>query len=146
MKKYTQYLFLISAILSLYSLVSVEKGGREFYPFFGWKLFTVPYGANELESDYRLYAIKEKDTIRLSFSNDETLFHRNQKAKIVSYYAKVIKNGKVTDKDMKALKSYAKLMYKDADEFLLVEEQFNPKDLCDKNRFSFKKQIITSIR
>lgn len=65
---YTQYLVLISIILSIISY-GKEKifHSKEIYPFFWWQLFTNPVKGSTPFTMLRLYEVtKENDTIRLA--------------------------------------------------------------------------------
>lgn len=141
MQRYTKYLFFIGVVLSLYSLIVIQKGGREFYPFYSWKLFSIPSGSDEYESEYRLYGVKGEDTIRIN-NDEDALFGKNEKFKIISFYAR-----NISDREsQKELKNFGKLIAPDFKTFLLIEEKYKPKDLCDRNYHHIEKKIIKVLK
>ena len=93
MAKYTKYLFYISISLSFFSFIIIKRGYQELYPFFSWKLFSSPSGNTSETTEYRLYGVKKKDTVRIS-NNYSDVYDENEKAGLINYYSSLIENGK----------------------------------------------------
>lgn len=146
MAKYTKFLVIFSVVLSFFSLYSIKNGGREFYPFYSWKLFTSPSGSNEFEKEYRLYGVKSHDTIRISNNVVHELYDENEKFAIINSFGNQIAQNKDVEKNKKRLLHFGQMLDSSFQEYLLVEETYKAKDL-DKRDFCFvQKKIITSLR
>ncbi|WP_407406061.1 hypothetical protein [Chryseobacterium sp.] len=128
MKKITTYLFFASIFLSLASLMIMEKGFKEIYPFASWKLFTVPSGGLPTEQRYVLFGIKNNDTVRIR--NTPTAFYEaNDKALITDTYSYKIENKDNIEINKKKLLIFAKDIAPQFDNYLVFKETYNPKEI-----------------
>lgn len=141
MAKNTKYLFFLSVILTFYSLIHIKIGGREFYPFYSWKLFSFPSGNKNIESEYRLYGIRNNDTIRINNTKSE-LFDENEKFNLINYYGNLIDKKIEVNKNKKELLIFANFIEPQHKKFLLVKELYHPRDLFLKPQKIFQKKII----
>lgn len=144
MAKFTKYLFWISISLSLTSFVVIKRGGREIYPFYSWKLFSVPSG-NKMESaEFRLYGVKNKVVKRIN-NSDSDLYDGNTKFTFINSYGEaIVKNQNVAENKIKLLE-FAKTIEPNFDYYYLIEEKFNPQNLGTKN-LNISSKIITTLR
>lgn len=146
MAKYTKGLFFLSLILSFFTLYSIKNGGREFYPFYSWKLFTSPSGSNAYEKEYRIYGVKDNDTIRLNNSIANNLYDENEKFAIIQSFGSLVVQHKNFEENKKKLFRLGKILDPSCQDYLLVEEYYKPRDL-DKKDFSLsQRKVITSLR
>lgn len=143
MQKYTKYLFFLSLLLAFGSLYLMEKGGKEIYPFFSWKLFTSPSGSEKFEEQYRLYKVEGQDTIRVLYQATD-LYDENNQALITGFYGKKIEKNEDREKNIQKMKIFIKSYKSDDVNFLLFKESFNPWDL-GKPSFKIKKTLITKL-
>ncbi|WP_449399361.1 hypothetical protein [Chryseobacterium wanjuense] len=128
MQKYTKYLFFISLFLSLLSLYVIEKGGKEIYPFFSWKLFTSPSGSEKFEEQYRLYRVHGKDTLRVIYTATD-IYDENNLALITGFYGKKIEKNENREGSIQKMKIFMKSYQPAYNNLLLYKESFNPWDL-----------------
>ena len=140
MKKYTKHLFVFSFCMSLVSLVLIEKGYKEIYPFASWKLFTVPSGGALKEERYILYGIKNSDTVKISYTPSEN-YEVNDQALIIDIYGSNIENDKDRDVSNKKLLIFAKDIQPRYQSYLLYKEIYNPKEIGEKKINTSKKLI-----
>ena len=143
MIKYTRYLFFFSLIMSLTSLAIKEKGYNEIYPFASWKLFTVPSGGESLGERYKLYGIKQGDTIRIVNTSRQG-YDANDEELIVNTYGNMIESHKNRDIYIKKLMIFAKDIRPEFQEYLLYKEIYKPQQIGSK-RMDIKKKIITKL-
>lgn len=143
MQKYTRYLFIISLFLSLTSLYVIEKGGKEIYPFFSWKLFTSPSGNEKSEDQYRLYYIEKNDTLRIIY-HPTAIYDENNLGLITSFYGKKIENRENLKVNIQKMKVFMKSYNPEYRNLILYKENFNPQDL-GKPTFKIKKTLITKL-
>lgn len=129
MKKYTKHLFFFSFFMSLVSLVFIEKGYKEIYPFASWKLFTVPSGGAEYEERYVLYGIKNSDTVKIKFSYSKN-YEANDKALITDTYGSEIEKKDDLKNSRRKLLIFAKDIEPQYDAFLLYKETYNPREIA----------------
>lgn len=143
MKKYTKHLFIFSVSMSLISLVLIEKGYKEMYPFASWKLFTVPSGGTSDQERYVLYGLKNSDTVKIIYSNSEK-YEANDKALITDTYGQKIDKNEDREISRKKLIIFAKDIEPEYKTFLLYKEIYDPKEIGGKMR-STKHQFITKL-
>lgn len=143
MQKYTKYLFFISLFLSLLSLYVIEKGGKEIYPFFSWKLFTSPSGSEKFEEQYRLYRVHGKDTLRVIYTATD-IYDENNLALITGFYGKKIEKNENREGSIQKMKIFMKSYQPTYNNLLLYKESFNPWDLGTP-AFKIKKNLITRL-
>lgn len=143
MQKYTKYLFFISLVLSLFSLYIIEKGGKEIYPFYSWKLFTSPSGSEKIEEQYRVYTVEGNDTVRLKYQATE-IYDENNLALITGFYGKKIEKNEDREGSVKKMKIFIKSYRPEYSNLLLYKESFNPWDLGNPN-FKIRKTLITKL-
>ncbi|SEW48305.1 hypothetical protein SAMN05421841_3785 [Chryseobacterium wanjuense] len=143
MQKYTKYLFFISFFLSLLSLYVIERGGKEIYPFFSWKLFTSPSGSEKFEEQYRLYRVDGNDTIRILYK-PTAIYDENNLALIVGFYGKKIEKNENREGSVEKMKIFMKSYQPEYKNLLLYKESFNPWDLGT-SVFKIKKTLITRL-
>lgn len=143
MQKYTRYLYWISLVLALASLYVIEKGGKEIYPFFSWKLFTSPSGSENTETDYRIYRVVGKDTVRVAYHSTE-VYDENNLALIVGFYGKKIEHNDQKADNIRKMKIFMKSYRPDYNHLLLYKESFHPWDL-GKPSFRVKKTLISIL-
>jgi hypothetical protein len=144
MQKYTRYLFFISLFLSLMSLYIIEKGGKEIYPFYSWKLFTNPSGSAKFEEQYRLYRIEGNDTIRVLYQATD-MYDENNLALITGFYGKKIEKNENRESNIKKMKVFMKSYRPQYNDLYLYKESFNPWEL-GKPTFKIHKTFITKIQ
>ncbi|KAA0128960.1 hypothetical protein FY557_06955 [Chryseobacterium sp. SN22] len=143
MQQYTRYLYWISLLLALTSLYLIEKGGKEIYPFFSWKLFTSPSGSEDTEEYYRIYRVVGKDTIRVAYQ-PTTIYDENNLALIIGFYGKKIEHDKQKTENVRKMRIFMKSYRPDYNRLLLYKESFHPQDL-GKPSFSVKKTLISTL-
>lgn len=143
MKKYTKHLFFFSFFMSLISLLIIEKGHKEMYPFASWKLFTVPSGGAMQEERYVLYGLRNLDTIRITHTNSEK-YEANDKALITDFYGKKIEKNDEQDVSLLKLKIFANDIEPNYQNYLLYREVYNPKEIGEKN-MKITKTLITKL-
>jgi hypothetical protein len=143
MQKYTKYLFIISLLLSFASLYIIEKGGKEIYPFFSWKLFTSPSGSENFEEQYRIYRISGNDTIRVPYTSSK-IYDENNLALIVGFYGKKIEKNEEKENSIRKMKIFMKSWHPDYDNLVLYKESFKPWDF-GKPSFAIKKTLISKL-
>lgn len=142
MHRYTKILFYSSIILSLLSFFFIKKGLGEFYPFYSWKLFTKPSGSEAEEFEYRIYAIKNKDTIRLE-NTKSYYFDENDKSKIINSYGDLIFYGKDVLVNKNKLLKFSKFIEPSYNRFILVKEYYRPIELGASNSAIIKKEKVS---
>lgn len=143
MQKYTRYLFFISLLLSLASLYLIEKGGKEIYPFFSWKLFTSPSGSENLQESYRIYRVTGRDTLRVPYEATE-IYDENNQALIVGFYGKKIENNEQRAGNIRKIRIFMKSCRPEYDRLLLYKETYHPQDL-GRPSFTVKKTLISTL-
>jgi hypothetical protein len=141
MKKYTKHLFFFSFGMSLVSLFIMEKGCKEMYPFFSWKLFAVPSGGESSGELYKLYGIKQHDTVRIVNTPAEN-YEANDKAVIVGTYGSKIENNDDKEINRRKLLIFAKDTEPEYDGYLLYKETYNPKEIGEGKMYNSRKFII----
>ncbi|MDQ1805891.1 hypothetical protein RAH57_18000 [Chryseobacterium sp. CKR4-1] len=141
MKKYTLQLFIFSFVMSLISLVIMEKGYKELYPFFSWKLFTVPSGGEATEDQYKLYGITDSDTIRI-VNKSVRSYDANDKAVIVGTYGKRIEDNVNKEENKRKLLIFAKDTEPQYKGYLLYKETYRPKEIGEAKMNINKKLIV----
>jgi hypothetical protein len=143
MQKYTQYLFFISLFLSFVSLYVIDRGGKEIYPFFSWKLFTSPSGSDKLEEQYRLYRVTGNDTLRVVYQATD-IYDENNLALVTGFYGKKIDKNEDRENSIRKMKIFMKSYGPEYKNLILYKESFNPQDL-GKTSFKIKKTLITKL-
>ncbi|MGY5355080.1 hypothetical protein [Wenyingzhuangia sp. IMCC45467] len=138
-------LLLFTVIMSCLSFINEMKGGKEFYPFFYWKLYTKPAGWEYTYKYYRLYGVTEaSDTVRIE-NNGYRLFDKDD------YYCFLVKESQsilIGEHPKKhyidRLEAFTNSLEINYDEYFIVEEEFNPLDLYKKDYKSFTKIIFST--
>jgi hypothetical protein len=128
-KRYTQYFVLTSLVLSCLSILTIQLGKGEIYPFFYWKLYTQPAGWQLKHTSYRIYGQRANsntferlaNTGRASFNQDETLYFLNPITQ------RLIENP--TEKDRAKLKAFCQHIAPEYIDYKVVAEKYNPLDL-----------------
>ncbi|UQB68489.1 hypothetical protein [Epilithonimonas zeae] len=143
MQKYTKYLFFASLFLSLTSLYIIEKGGKEIYPFYSWKLFTSPSGNEKNEEQYRLYNVEKNDTIRVLY-HSTAIYDENNLSLITGFYGKKIEKRENLKENIQKMKIFMKSYNPEYKNLILYKENFNPQDL-GKPSFKINKKLITKL-
>lgn len=143
MKKYTKYLFIFSFIMSLISLVMGEIGRKEIYPFASWKLFTVPCGGEEFGQRYKLYGVKNGDTLRILNTNTKH-YTDNDMDGIISAYGGEIDQNNDRSGNTKKLLIFAKDALPEFQEYLLYKEKYRPIEV-DAKKMNITKTFITRL-
>jgi len=143
MQKYTKSLFFISLFLSLVSLYIMERGGKEIYPFFSWKLFTSPSGSDKFEEQYRLYRVTGNDTLRVLYQATD-IYDENNLALITGFYGKKIDKNEDRENSIRKMKIFMKSYRPEYKNLILYKENFNPWDL-GKTSFKIEKTLITKL-
>ena len=110
------------------------------YPFFSWKLFSSPSGNASEDAEYRLYGVKNYDTIRIN-NSFSTVYDENEKAGLINYYSSLIENNQDIYKNEKTLLKFAKIIEPNYQTYIVVKEEYHPKDLYTKNFKIYKKTI-----
>lgn len=141
MKKYTQHLFIFSFVMSIISLIIIEKGYKEMYPFYSWKLFTVPSGGEASEDQYKLYGVTDHDTIRI-INTPADHYDPNDKAVIVGTYGKRIDENDDREANKAKLLVFAKDTEPIYKSYLLYKETYDPKEIGESKMKINKKLII----
>lgn len=127
--------------MSLISLFIMEKGYKEMYPFYSWKLFTVPSGGEASEDLYKLYGIRDQDTIRIT-NTPAYSYEANDKAVIVGTYGKKIEENDDSEGSRIKLLAFAKDTEPKYEGYLLYKETYNPKEIGGKKMNISKKLIM----
>ncbi len=143
MQQYTRYLYWLSLLLALTSLYLIEKGGKEIYPFFSWKLFTSPSGSENTEEYYRIYRIVGRDTLRVAFQPTK-IYNENNLALIVGFYGRKIEHNEQKADNIRKIRIFMKSYRPAYDQLLLYKESFHPWDL-GKPSFTVKKTLISTL-
>ncbi|MGE8433035.1 MULTISPECIES: hypothetical protein [Chryseobacterium] len=143
MKKYTKYLFFFSFIMSLISLVMGEIGRKEIYPFASWKLFTVPCGGEEFGQRYKLYGVKNGDTLRILNTNTK-YYTDNDMDGIINAYGGEIDQNNDRNGNMKKLLIFAKDALPEFQGYLLYKEKYRPIEV-DEKKMNITKTFITKL-
>lgn len=143
MQKYTRILYFLSLALSLTSLYVLEKGGKEIYPFFSWKLFTNPSGSENFEEQYRIYTVKGKDTVRIPCQRT-AIYDENNVALIIGFYGRKIDKNEDREANIRKLNTFMK-SYKPIDRpLILFKESYKPWDL-GKPAFTIQKTFVSTL-
>jgi hypothetical protein len=121
----------------------IERGGKEIYPFFSWKLFTSPSGSEKFEEQYRLYRVDGNDTIRI-FYKPTAIYDENNLSLIVGFYGKKIEKNENRKGSVEKMKIFMKSYQPEYKNLLLYKESFNPWDLGTPV-FKIKKTLITRL-
>ncbi|REC46733.1 hypothetical protein DRF67_12975 [Chryseobacterium pennipullorum] len=129
--------------MSLISLVIQEKGYKEMYPFASWKLFTVPSGGEAYWERYRLYGIKNGDTVRIINTTVQN-YDSNEKEGIINGYGGKIDNNDERERNMKKLLIFAKDTSPQFDGYLLYKEKYKPAEIGEK-KMNIHKKLITKL-
>ncbi|WP_294292857.1 hypothetical protein [uncultured Chryseobacterium sp.] len=143
MQQYTRYLYWTSLFLALTSLYLIEKGGKEIYPFFSWKLFTSPSGSENTEEYYRIYRVAGRDTLRVTYQPTK-IYDENNLALIVSFYGKKIEHHEYKADNIRKMRSFMRSYRPEYSHLLLYKESFHPQDL-GKPSFKIKKTLISAL-
>ncbi len=146
MYKNTRYLFFISLVLSGLNFITTSYFNQELYPFFHWKLYSQPLGNDYKYDDYRLYGISNtRDTVRISNSNS-LIFSKDDQYYFLSREVVNIKNNTLSQKIInKRLGDFGDVITKNAfDDYLLMEESFNPLNLITDSA-DYTKKIIYEV-
>lgn len=146
MYKFTRHLFFISLVFSCLNFISTSYYNQELYPFFHWKLYSQPLGNDYFYADYRLYGINNtRDTIRISNRNNP-VFSKDDQYYFLSREAMAIKNNTLTNQRIsKRLGDFGDVITQNAfDDYLLIEESFNPLNLISDSAV-YTKQIIYEV-
>ena len=130
MAKYTKHLLFISLSLSFFSIILIKKGFPEFYPFYSWKLFSLPSGNTSEVLEFRLYGVNGKRVKRI-VNKESPLFDGNEKFSIINDYSSEIKESNNSESKIKLLK-FAKFIAPDFQYYLVVEERYMPQNLGTK--------------
>ncbi|WP_131329491.1 hypothetical protein [Chryseobacterium piperi] len=128
-------------MMSLISLAIMEKGYKEMYPFYSWKLFAVPSGGEGSEEQYRLYGIRDRDTVRIT-NTPAYSYEANDKAVIVGTYGKKIEENDNREGSRVKLLAFAKDTEPKYEGYLLYKETYNPKEIGETKMNINKKLII----
>lgn len=119
-------------------------GGNEIYPFYSWKLFSVPFG-NKLEStEFRLYGVKNNVVKRIN-NTEGNLFDGNTKFILINSYGEAIFKNENVEENKRKLLEFAKTVEPTFEYYYLIEETFNPQDLGNKD-LSITNKIIATLR
>lgn len=143
MKKYTKHLFFFSVGTSLVSLVLIEKGHKELFPFASWKLFTVPSGGALQEERYVLFGLKNSDTLKINYAPSQK-YEANDKAIITDTYGQKIEKNEEREISRKKLLVFAKDIEPDFTGYLLYKETYNPKEIGEK-KMNLHRKLITKL-
>lgn len=127
--------------MSVITLIIQENGYKELYPFAGWKLFTVPTGGEDSMERYKLYGIKNGDTIRILNRTVES-YEANDEEGIVYSYAERIDKNEDREENRKKLLIFAKDTRPEFQKYLLYKESYNPNELGTEKMHVTKKLII----
>ena len=144
MAKFTKYLFIISISLSLVSFLLIKNGYKELYPFYSWKLFSVPSGNTSELQEFRLYGVKGNVVEKLN-NTDSQLFDGNEKFSIINDYGNAILEKKEVPENKTKLLKFAQLIEPKFDSYYLVQETYKPEDLGKKS-FKIDKKTIAILR
>ncbi|AZA82482.1 hypothetical protein C1637_08195 [Chryseobacterium lactis] len=129
--------------MSIVSLVIQEKGYKEIYPFASWKLFTVPSGGEASVDRYKLYGIKDGDTIRILNKTVES-YQANDEESIVNIYGGKIEQNEDRKINLTKLLIFAKDTNPEFNEYMLYKETYNPKEIGEK-KVNINKKLITKL-
>lgn len=140
MKKYTLYLVIFSLLMSVLSLIKTSKGGAEIYPFAVWKLFTRPTGGSGSLTFYKIYGVKNGDTIRIA-NEDTELLDANAQFSILKTSGEELEKQENTVQNKEKLLTLIEATNPNYDHYFLFSESFNPALLGSKNFTYTKKQI-----
>jgi hypothetical protein len=121
----------------------IDKGGKEIYPFFSWKLFTSPSGSDKFEEQYRLYRVTGNDTVRVLYQATD-IYDENNLALVTGFYGKKIDKKEDTENSIRKMKIFMKSYRPEYKNLILYKESFNPRDL-GKTSFKIKKTLITKL-
>ncbi|GAA4159039.1 hypothetical protein GCM10022217_21130 [Chryseobacterium ginsenosidimutans] len=121
----------------------IDKGGKEIYPFFSWKLFTSPSGSDKFEEQYRLYRIAGNDTVRVLYQATD-IYDENNLALVTGFYGKKIDKNEDRENSVRKMKIFMKSYRPEYKNLILYKESFNPRDL-GKASFKIKKTLITKL-
>jgi len=142
MQKYTKLLFFVSILLALSSMVLIERGGYEIYPFFSWKLFTNPSGNSKVTEQYRMYRIQKNDTMRLSH-RATPLYDENELAKITDFYGAKIEHGDHAEANKAKFRLFLQSTGLSGDGLVLYRESFDTR-LLGRPSYQIRKTRVTS--
>lgn len=129
--------------MSLISLVIIEKGYKEMYPFFSWKLFTIPSGGEATEEQYKLYGITDRDTIRI-INTPSRAYEANDKAVIVGTYGKEIDENNDREDNREKLLTFAKDTEPKYKGYLLYKETYRPREIGEA-KMNINKALIIKL-
>ncbi len=142
--KTNYYLLIIvlifTIIMSFFSFIRENLNGKkEFYPFFYWKLYTKPLGWEYQIKNYRLYGIKNNDTIRVNNTGFE-LFSKDDYYYYITGEANSIKKKEFSEEYYKKrLTNFGGSIGLNYDNYLLIEENFNPLEIFkDSTKYTIK--------
>jgi hypothetical protein len=121
----------------------MERGGKEIYPFFSWKLFTSPSGSEKFEEQYRLYNVHGNDTVRVIYKATD-IYDENNLALVTGFYGKKIDKNEDRENSIRKIKIFMKSYKSEYNNLILYKENFNPWDL-GKPSFKIKKTLITKL-
>ncbi|VFA43754.1 hypothetical protein [Chryseobacterium indologenes] len=143
MKKYTKYLFFFSVSMSAMTLIIQEIGYKEIYPFSGWKLFTIPAAGEKSMDRYKLYGVKDGDTIRILNKKSES-YEANDEEGIVYVYGEKIERNEERAENIKKLLIFAKDTRPEFQKYLLYKETYNPREI-GLGKVNLYKKLITGL-
>ena len=143
MPKYTRYLFWFSLLTSLTSLVLMEKGGKEIYPFYSWKLFTVPSGGEPTADQYRIYGIKGSDTIRIPLVDTNIGYTRLESTSPMLFYGNKIDKKEDVQTSIEKLKTFSVAAYPQYTRFAIYKETYTTQNIGTQD-FRMTKKLIAA--
>lgn len=139
----TTFLVLLSIFFSILNFFSTKFFKQEIYPFTHWKLYSQPLGNDYQYTDYRLYGIKNRDTIRIANKNYPNFRSDDFYYFITIESKKINKNKQLTNK---RLGDFGDFITKNKfNHYLLIEEFFNPIDIY-KDSTNYSKKIIYELK
>lgn len=145
MHKYTLSLFIFSLLMSFGSFFLIKNGGHELYPFYSWKLFSVPSGNLPNATQLKLYTIGDDERLYRTVYKENSQFDENEANSFTNYFGGKIRAGSQTEIYKDKLLVLGKILYPGAKRFALVEEEYNPQQEPDK-KVILKTKIITFLK
>lgn len=139
--KITKSLFFISILLSIGSLIMKFNGHKELYPFFYWKLYTQPMGNKYIHTDYKLYALKGKDTVRIPNIGYAYLNQDDYHYFLSNEASRIKAQEKPKEYFETRLFDFGQMIAPTYDTYFLIEETYNPLKIAEDSTL-FTKNII----
>lgn len=130
--------------MSVLSILKMSNGGAEIYPFFTWKLFTRPSGGSGQETFYKIYAVKNGDTIRIA-NKDSKLFDGNDQFSVLKKAGKELEENKNIELNKRKLLTLMELTNPNYDHYYLFQESFDPTKLGTKD-FKYSKKLLIRLK